>query len=206
MSRTAKQLIAIVAAALLLVVAWWGSYTPMRKAQTFIATLQSFQTQPANSLQDLEQRLAVPLDYSAPIGQEELVRNMANNVLGFVQRSGDATTTDALISFLRSYYDPILVRGRGMSFGQDLYIMGAIMETAYTRTQDPKYIVAAQDYYEEANRLGPNRPQALYGLFDVYRFQGNVASATAVAEKVLSQWPTDTKIKEGLEELLKAKK
>ena len=203
MSRTAKQLIAIVASACILLLAWWGSYAPMRKSQMFISTLQSFSSQPASSLQDLESRLAAPLDYAAPIGQEELVRNMANNVLGFVQRSGDATTTAALISFLRNYYDPILAQGKGMSFGQDVYIMGAIEETAYTRTQDPAYLKQAQAYYEEANALGPNRPQALYGLFDVYRFENNVASTTAVAQKILSQWPTDPNIPKGLQDFLK---
>lgn len=202
MSRTAKQLTAIVVSVLILVIAWWGSYAPMRKSEIFISTLQGFQAEPATSLQDLETRLAAPLDYSSPIGQEELVRNVANNILSFVQQSSDATTTGALIGFLRSYYDPILVKGRGMSFGQDVYLMGAIEETAFTRTQDPQYLVAAQQYYEEAVALGPNRPQALYGLFDVYRFEDNVASTTAVADKILSQWPTDTSTAQALQQFL----
>ena len=202
MSRTAKQLIALIASALVLILAWWGSYAPMRKSETFIATLQSFQATPASSLQDLETRLAAPLDYPSPIGQEELVRNVANNILGFVQQSTDATTTGALIGFLRSYYDPILTQGRGMSFGQDVYLMGAIEETAFTRTRDPQYLVAAGQFYEEALALGPNRPQALYGLFDVYRFEDNVASTTAIAQKILSQWPTDTNTQQAFQQFL----
>ena len=53
-----------------------------------------------------------------------------------------------------------------MSFGQDLYLMGAINETAYAHTGNPAYLAAAQKYYEEGVALGPNRPQSLYGLFD----------------------------------------
>ena len=87
---------------------------PMRKAQMFIATLQGLQTQAgaATSLQDLESKLSVPLDYPSPIGQEELVRNMANSVLSFVQQGSNASSTAALISYLNSYYDPILA-GKG---------------------------------------------------------------------------------------------
>ena len=115
-------------------------------------------------MQDLESKLSVPLDYPSPIGQEELVRNMANSVLSFVQQGGDATSTAALIGFLNSYYDPILNSGKGMSFGQDLYLEGAINEVAFATTGDPTYLAAAQKWYQEGVALGPNRPQALYGL------------------------------------------
>jgi hypothetical protein len=203
MTRITKQVIAVIASLAIVGVAFYGSYLPMRKAQMFIAALQSLQTSPVNSLSELTARLAVPLDYPSPIGQEELVRNMANNVLGFISQGADATSTAQLISFLNGYYDPILAKGRGMSFGQDLYLMGAINELAYVHTGDPTYLVAAQKYYEEGVRLGPNRPQSLYGLFDVYRAEGNVASTTAIAEKIMSNWPSDTSVAQGLEAFLK---
>jgi hypothetical protein len=202
MSRSSKQIIAVALTVAILVIAWWGSYSPMRKAETFIATLQGLQTTPATSLQDLETRLSTPLEYPSPIGQEELVRNMANNILSFVQRSTDATTTAELMAFLDHYYNPILAQGKGMSFGQDLYLMGAINETAFVSTHDPRYLADAQKYYEEGVALGPNRPQCLYGLFDIYRFEGNVTSTTAIADKILSQWPTDQNIQKGLAALL----
>src|SRR5208283_3390830 len=152
-----------------------------RKAEIFIATLQGLQTTPVNSLNELESRLAVPLDYSSPVGQEELVRNMANNILGFVQQSGNATATDEMMSFLGNYYAPIVARGKGMSFGQDLYLLGAINEMAFVRTGEPAYLTASQHYYEEGEQLGPNRPQSLYGLFDVYRAENNIPAVTTIA-------------------------
>ena len=153
-----------------------------------------FATSPVNSLNELQARLAVPLDYPSPVGQEELVRNTANNILGFVSQGADPTSTAVLVSFLTNYYTPIIARGRGMSFGQDLYLMGAIEEMAYAHTGNPAYLAASQKYYEEGVALGPNRPQSLYGLFDVYRAEGNMASTTAIGEKILSNWPTDTSI------------
>lgn len=203
MDRTVKQVIAIVVSLGVLGVAAYGSYLPMRKAEIFISTLQGLSSTPVSSLNELQQRLSAPLDYPSPIGQEELVRNTANNILGFVSQGGDATSTAFLISFLDGYYDPIIARGKGMSFGQDLYLMGAINETAYAHTGDPTYIEGAQKYYEEAMALGPNRPQALYGLFDIYRAEGNIASTTAIGEKILSNWPTDTSVAQGLQAFLK---
>ncbi len=203
MTKTTKQVIAVVASLLILVVAIYGSYFPMRKAEVFIATLQGLQTSPVTSLNELTSRLSVPLDYASPVGQEELVRNTANNILSFVSQSADPTSTAVLISFLDSYYGPIIARGRGMSFEQDLYLMGAINEMAYVHIGNPAYIENSQKYYEEGTALGPNRPQPLYGLFDVYRAEGNVASTTAIGERILSNWPTDKSIAESLQAFVK---
>lgn len=203
MTRITKQVIAVIASLGIVAVAFYGSYLPMRKAQIFITTLQSLQASPVSSLNELTARLAVPLNYPSPIGQEELVRNTANNILGFVSQGADPTSTAVLISFLKGYYDPIINQGKGMSFGQDLYLMGAINELAYVHSGNPAYLAGAEKYYEMGVQLGPNRPQSLYGLFDVYRAEGNVASTTAIAEKILANWPTDTSVVQGLQAFLK---
>jgi hypothetical protein len=197
--RTYQRVIGIIIVAAILGIAFYGSYMPMRKAQMFISTLQGLQTTPATSLSDLETRLSIPLNYPSPIGQEELVRNMANSVLSFVQQGGDATSTAELIGFLNSYYNPILNAGRGMSFGQDLYLEGAINEIAFAQTGDPTYLASAQKWYLEGNQLGPNRPQPLYGLFDVYRAEGDTTDTIAIGEKIEQNWPTDTSVQKSLQ-------
>lgn len=202
MDRTVKGTIAVIVSAAIVGVAVYGSYLPMRKSQIFIATLQSFQTQPPTSLKDLENRIAAGLDYPSPIGQEELVRNTANNILGFIQQGTDATTTHALVNFLNSYYNPILNSGKGMSFGQDVYLEGAVNEIAFAHTGDTSYLQDALKHYSLGHELGPNRPQALYGLFDVYRALGDVTDTKAIAAQILANWPTDTRISSSLQQFL----
>ena len=202
MEKTTKQVIAVALSLFILGISAYGSYLPMRKAEIFITTLQGLEASPVNSLNELTSRIAVPLDYPSPIGQEELVRNMSNNILGFISQGADPTSTAVLMSFLDSYYEPILARGKGMSFGQDLYLMGALNEMAYVHSGNPAYIADSQKYYEEGEAFGPNRPQPLYGLFDVYRAEGNVASTTAVADKIMSNWPGDTSIGQSLQAFL----
>jgi hypothetical protein len=174
----------------------------MRKAQLFIDTLEGLQATPPSSLQDLETRLSVPLDYPSPIGQEELVRNAANSVLNLVQQSKDASTTIAIVQYLNSYYNPILARGKGMSFDQDLYLEGAINEVAFANTGDPDFILAAKQAYEEGITLSPNRPQFLYGLFDVYRTIGDVTDTEMVANTIIENWPSDTSVAPALSQFL----
>lgn len=202
MDSTIKKFIAIVAVAFILAVWVYGSYLPMRKAQAFIATLQGLQAKPVASLDELKGRLSEPLDYPSPIGQEELVRNMANSVLAFVQRGADPASIAGLIDFLNGYYGPIVSRGRGMSFGQDVYLLGMVNELAFARTGDGKYLDAARKYYLQANQLGPDRPQPLYGLFDIYRTMGDVASTQAVVNKITANWPSDQGVRAALAQFL----
>lgn len=206
MDRTIKGTIAAVVCLVILAMAVYGSYMPMRKSEMYIGTLQNFQAQPPTSLQDLENRLSVPLDYPSPIGQEELVRNTANSVLSLIQRGTDATTTAALIGFLNGYYDPILAQGKGMSFGQDVYLEGAINEVAFAQTGNPNYLENALQYYREGNMLGPNRPQPLYGLFDVYRAMGDVTDTQIIAQKILMNWPMDQSVPGALAQFLASAK
>jgi hypothetical protein len=85
-----------------------------------------------------------------------------------------------------------------MSFGQDLYLEGAINEIAFAETGDPTYLAAAQKWYSEGVTLGPNRPQSLYGLFDVYRAEGDSTDTIAVGTTILRNWPADTRIAQAM--------
>lgn len=201
--RTYQKVIAIVISVAILGIAVYGTYLPMRKAQIFIATLQGLQTQQgqATSLQDLENKLSVPLDYPSPVGQEELVRNLGNSVLSYVQQGAGASTTAALITYLNTYYDPILDQGKGMSFGQDVYLEGAVNELAFAETGDQTYLAAALKWYKEAHTLGPNRPEALYGLFDVYRASGDTTDAIAIGQQIITNWPSDANIQQALQQI-----
>lgn len=198
---TIKQAIAIAASVLLLSLGYYSSYRPMEKSMLFISVAQNMGG--IKTLADFEQAFSVPLDYSSPIGQEELVRNTANTVVNSLQNI-PADGVDQIVSYIENYYNPIVATGRGMSFGQDLYLLGAMNELAFLKTHKMQYIDDAAKYFKEAYRLGPKRPQSLYGLFDVYRIKGDIPNATAIGKQILSQWPTDAKVKGVLAPLEKA--
>lgn len=198
MNPIIKKAIAISASVFLLFLAYYGSYLPMRKSMIFINTLQN--TGGIKTLSDFQQAFSVPLDYPSPIGQEELVRNTANTVVNTLQNI-PPEGVDQMVGYIESYYEPIVSRGRGMSFGQNLYLLGVLNEVAFLRTQKTRYISDAEKYFKEAQDLGPKRPQSLYGLLDVYRIKGDVPDAKIVGEQILSQWPADAKVRGILQSL-----
>lgn len=202
MSDIAQKGIALFISALLLGAAYYGSYLPYRKSTIFIETLSRLDQ--ARTIDDFEAAISRALDFPSPIGQEELVRNTANIVMNAVERGApDAKTLRELVDFLEGYYRPIIARGRGMSFGQNLYVLGVINQVAYLQTKDVGYLQASKEYYEKGYELGPKRPEVLYGLFDIYRIMGNREKAKAITEQIISQWPNDERIKSFYQEFLK---
>src|SRR3989344_374911 len=169
MNPAIKKAIAISASIFILFLGYYGSYLPMRKSMIFISVIQN--TGGIKTLADFEQAFSEPLDYPSPIGQEELVRNTANMTVGSIQNISPEGVGQ-MVNYIESYYEPIISRGRGMSFGQNLYLLGAINEIAFLKTQKTQYIDDAEKYFGKARDLGPKRPQGLYGLFDVYRVKG----------------------------------
>jgi hypothetical protein len=200
MNSALKKILAVLAAVFILSVAYYGSYLPLRKSQAFIDALRNLRS--AKSLAEFEQTISTPLDMPSPIGQEELVRNSANVILGLVRQNDKPEIIAEVVSYIENYYKPVIDRGVGMSFEQNLYILGAINEMAFVKTKDVKYFAAAKKYYSEGLGLGPKRPQFLYGMFDIYRIEGNVDGVKAIAGQILSQWPGDDSIKQGLSSFL----
>ncbi len=202
MDHTLKKIIAIVASVLVLVVLWYGTYLPMHKSQAFIATLGSLNS--IKSIQDFETAFSVPLDIPSPIGQEELIRNLTNVVMGFVAQNQNPQATQALMDYIMSYYQPIVSRGKGMSFEQDLYILGALNQSAFSATKDPKYLAAAEQYFTQGYQLGPKRPQFLYSLMQLYMLEIRPADVKRVGDQILSQWPNDLATKTSLDQFFAA--
>ena len=189
MSKTFKQLIAVISSGFLLFLVYYGSYLPLRKSQIFIDALRNVKS--IRSPQDLASLLTPPLEAPSPIGQEELVRNASNLILDFVRQGANGEFLSQSLDFLEKYYTPIINRGRGMSFEQNLYLLGTLNEYAFIQTKNPKNFVTAKIYYLKGLELGPKRPQFLYGLFDLYRFEKNISELNKIKDQILSQWPDD---------------
>ena len=193
MNPNLKKIVAIIASLLVLGVLYYGSFLPLKKSSAYIRALQNIGN--AKTLKDFIDTVSVPLDMPSPVGQEELVRNVGGSILSLIKANGEnAALTDAAVKFLMSYYEPILVRGRGMSFEQDLFIVGTMNEIAYLKTKDEKYLDNAVRYFEQGRELGPERPQFLYSLLDVYRLKSDIPRATEVAQKLIALWPNDTRL------------
>ncbi len=198
-----KQVVAIVGSLFLLWLIYFGSYLPLKKSETFIITLQSMDNM--RSIDDVKMAFNEVFAIPSPIGQGEAIRHFSSVILSTVQRfsAAQAPATEELLRYVESLYAPMMQDGRGMSFGQNLFVLGSMNEVAYVQTRNPKYLATSEKYYSLGHEMAPNRPQFLYGLFDLYRLQGDVDKTTAIANQITTLWPTDTKTQQLLDEFLK---
>ena len=180
--------------------AYYGSYLPLVKSQAFISALRS--ARGLGSFDEFKSTVSATLDMPSPIGQEEHVRNTTSLALNIIGSADDPNLIAQVVDFVVGYYEPIAKRGTGMSFGQDMYILGALHETAFLKTRDAKYFERAKFYFEKGLELGPKRPQPLYGLFDIYRLEGNIQGTQKIVDQILGQWPEDERVKAGFAEFL----
>ena len=194
MKSNTKKFVAIAASILLVVIAYYGSYLPLKKSGLHIKATRDLSG--TLSVGDFQDRLSIALNAPSPIGREELVRQAASmslNILKNVQ--GQPMVVSSLVSFVEKNYEPLIARGHGLSFGQDIYLLGVINEVAFLNTNDPKYLESAKRYFLTALEIGPTRTQPLYGLFDVYRAEGNLEELKKIVDQILEQWPDDENVR-----------
>ena len=205
MNQLPKQIIAISASFFILVMIFYGSYLPYKKSKTFIDSLNQLKTTQIKSFEQLDNIVSSSLKINSPIGQEELVRQFLGIFTGFISQNENPEVIDVLVKYIKTYSDPILNRGKGLSFNQDLYLAIRLYLTAYEKTKDQKYLDEAKKYAELSYFLGPKRPQVLYSLFDIYRLENNIEKAKEIGNQILTSWPDDENMKAAYDELLKKK-
>lgn len=227
-----RKFIAIILSVFVVFLIYYGSYLPLRKSKLFIKVMRDVRK--LKDFDEIKEVVSAPFDAPSPFGQEELVRSFSNILVNFVQQNDNPRIIVSIVEFLNGYYAPIIERNKGgLSFEQDLYILGMLNELAFIKITtflnnneqklindskgDPsllkelndlrdirdRYFLASKSYYLRGHELGPNRPQPLYGLFDIYRFERNVEKTKETADKILKNWPDDVRTKEILEDFLK---
>jgi hypothetical protein len=205
MNQLSKQIIAISASFFILVMIFYGSYLPYKKSKTFIDSLNQLKTTQIKSFEQFDKIVSSSLKINSSIGQEELVRQFLGIFPGFISQNENSEVIDVLVKYIKTYSDPILNRGKGLSFNQDLYLATNLYLSAYQKTKDKKYLNEAKKYAELSYSLGPKRPQVLYSLFDIYRLENNMEKAKEIGNQILTYWPDDENVKAVYDELLKKK-
>ena len=205
MNQLSKQIIAISISFFVLVMVFYGSYLPYKKSKTFISSLNALGAGQIRSFEQLDKIVSSSLKINSPIGQEELIRQFLGVFAGFINQSDSPEVIDILVKYIESYANPILQKGKGLSFNQDLYLAIRFYLTAYEKTKDQKYLDKAKQYAELSYSLGSKRPQALYSLFDIYRLENNIEKAKEIGNQILTYWLDDENVKEAYDELLKKK-
>lgn len=183
-----KQIIAIFGLIFILTMIFYGSYLPYQKSKSFISAMQAFQRGEIKNIDDFFKNASKPLDTKSPIGQEEITKQFVNYFSGLISQNNNSQITDFLMNYIKKYYEPILEKGRALSFNQYLYSVATLNLTAYNQTKNENYFKEAKKYFELSYGLAPKRPQSLYGMFDICQIEKNKECIKKFGEEILSYW------------------
>lgn len=191
-----KQTIAILVIVLAVLSVYNGSFRVYKKANAYINAVKSHIT----SVEGLEREYGKALSYKSPIGEEEVVRFYANDVVTILSSGKNPEEiTGEIMKFSRTFIDPQIEKTNGLNHAQLLYVMGTAYIKMWEQYQKQEYFDKVVGYYTEGLKINDERPQFLYGLFDLYANAGKKDEAKQIGEKILSIWPDDKKIPKILE-------
>jgi tetratricopeptide (TPR) repeat protein len=162
----------------------YGSYLPMAKSQRYIAAIRQLPN--VRSLAEFTKVEDGAFNFYSPIGDEEVEKFAAYDVLNIVQQQGQP---DAVFHALVKYIEPKL-RNNNV---RHLLVLAQMYQTLWHEYGKAEDFNAAESYYRKALEIGPKLPPLLYGLANLYMEKGDMANANAIGDRILALWPDAAK-------------
>lgn len=170
-----------------LIGAYLGAYTPFARGQQYISALRKAPS--TKTVQGFEENFRAALDYPSPIGDEELTKFLASDIIGFVSQSEQPEAVSReLTRFIEQYIFKNNVR--------HLLSIARIRFVLWQRFGGEEDYVAAEKYLLRALEFGPDVPPILYNLFEIYVAKNNMHAALRIAEEIAVRWPSDVRVQE----------
>lgn len=181
-----KQLIILLLIAFFAAGVYFGAFLPLGKSQRFIEAQTNIRL--VQSTEQLKELYDVPLNFSSPIGQEEVVKFTASTVNDILAQDG---ISEEVARWLVEYIEPYLFKNelRHLMLRGNMY--GFLWESFGSEDDFKK----AEESFLMAHALGPKTPPILYRLLDLYAKHGDEANARKYAELIVKYWPDDEKVR-----------
>lgn len=187
-----KNIIVVVGIILAVLGVIFGAFLPLAKAKFYIGAFSRLQS--VKTLEEFKKTFDVPLNFYSPVGQEEVVRFLANEILGKMIYAGQK---EEISRDLILYVEPRVFPENSKH--------SLILATMYGRMFEiygkGEYLEKAQENFQRLLALNPKSPQALHSLFVIYLRKGEFGKAKETGGTILRYWPEDERIKAILKSL-----
>ncbi|HXF44193.1 MAG TPA: hypothetical protein VNK70_01885 [Candidatus Paceibacterota bacterium] len=189
MAKIFKKFVIVVIIAVAVTGWWFGAYLPFQKSKMFIEVIRSGSV--IKTVDMLEQRFDAVLGFPSPIGKDEVVGFFADQMVSVLGTKPPKEIGTRLIAYTEDRVRGVLENPRSPELTKVLLKMASLNELGWVVYQNEVYFRAAEKYLYQCLEVSPNRPQCLYGLFNIYANSGLKAEAKAVGEKIIGFWPED---------------
>lgn len=202
MNPTIKKSIAFLFTVFILFLMYFGAYRPLKKSQLYIQAMVALQSGKIKSVKDFTDKFNSALKFYSPIGQDEVVSYYTGGILAnVINQQANPQVVEVLIKDVEQWIEPIVKKGKGFGYSQNLYNFAMIYELAAEKLKSAEYLQKSVDLFYEGLKNSPNRKLFLKGLFSVCQLTGDNEKLKEIGEIILRFWPEDREIKEALGKL-----
>lgn len=164
----------------------FGSLLPFLKAQKYITAVRSLSQ--VRSLDQFRATFDHALDFYSPVGAEETGKFLGNEIFNAVN---NPQQQEEISRALVAYIEPHLLKDNV----RHLLLLGRMHYMLWLNFKDDRNFASAEQYFLAAHAIGPRLPNPMYGLLELYEKRGDQAKVREFAEKILSYWPSDGRVR-----------
>lgn len=158
---------------------YFSAFLPYGKATRFINAERA--TASIQTIEQFEGVFRVPLDFPSPVGDEEVVKYLSNDIIGLVHQIKDEETARRLVAFIepRLWKDDV----------RHLLAAGQLRYSLWQNFGKESDFRATEEYFLKVREIAPKLPQPLYGLLEIYKIKGDTVKREAQIKEILTLWP-----------------
>ena len=197
MKTLLKKIVIVAAIVAVAVGLYLGAYLPYKKAKAFISTVRSLQA--VRSVDELKTRFDNVLGIDSPVAEDEAIGFVVDQLTNIIRSRPPEEVGESIINYAEEVTHPVLVNSRSPELTRMILKMGIVYQTAWSVYENEVYAKAAEDLYLKGLEISPNRPQFLYGLFDLYFSKNDTGKAVEIGREIIRFWPTDLSIERRLQ-------
>ena len=177
-------LLCVIGIALAGVVMFAGAILPFMKSASFIDAERNVSN--VHTVQDFEQNFNNAFDFPSPVGDEELTKFLAGNILNIVQGGQSEAAARELVAYIEPHLYKDEVR--------HLLLDGQLHQSLWQLYHSEDDYQAAVKAYAAAHEIGPDLPPPLYSLLSLYTAHLDLVNGKRIAGEILARWPDDAKV------------
>ena len=174
----------------------FGEFLPFEKSKQLIISLG--QASNSTTLKEFEDTFNKVFDFYSPIGQPESLRFFGGQITGYLDHKLPADLSQGLVDYTDKVFGMNSESSgfKGLNYTQTKLTLANTHYLNWINLKNKADFDKAEEYYKAVMELSPNRPQALYGLLQLYYSNKDVEKTLSIADKILSVWPDNPKVKD----------
>lgn len=196
MNTIIKKTVIVIVIVVVIVGLYFGALLPYRKAKAFISSIRSLQS--VRTVDEIERGFQTVLDIGSPVGRDETIGFIIDQLTSIIRSRPSAEVGGLIVDYAEEVSRPVLTDSANSELTKTILKMGVIYQTAWALYEDGAYAARAEEMFLAGLKISPNRPQFLYGLFDLYASGGREAEAIEIGKEIVRFWPNDSLLEQKL--------